>query len=157
MAPSKQSALTTNQTEAALIATALSRGGNLGKSAAETLDSQTCEPVPSTPPKRHKYGAQRTEVDGHVFASKKEATRYSELKLRKDAGEITNLTLQPKFSLHGIKGEKVATYIADFSYFEGDMDRYVVEDVKSKATMTPVYRLKKKLFEAEYGIKIVEI
>jgi len=33
----------------------------------------------------------------------------------------------------------------------------VVEDVKSKATKTAVYQLKKKLVKALYGVEIVEV
>lgn len=33
----------------------------------------------------------------------------------------------------------------------------VVEDVKCKATRTAVYRLKKKIVEANYGITITEV
>ena len=33
----------------------------------------------------------------------------------------------------------------------------VVEDVKSQATKTQVYKLKKKLFEQKYGIEIKEV
>jgi hypothetical protein len=46
------------------------------------------------------------------------------------------------------------TYIADFTYFEKD-GQQVIEDVKG--VRTPVYRLKKKIIEAEYGIAITEI
>jgi hypothetical protein len=35
--------------------------------------------------------------------------------------------------------------------------RRVVEDCKSKPTMTPVYRLKKKLVAALHGIEIHEV
>jgi hypothetical protein len=39
-------------------------------------------------PKRAKYGAEPTVVDGIRFDSKKEAARYQELKLLAKAGEI---------------------------------------------------------------------
>lgn len=42
-----------------------------------------------------KYGAQRTTIDGIAFASKREASRYQELKLMQMAGEIQDLELQP--------------------------------------------------------------
>jgi dsDNA-binding SOS-regulon protein len=62
-----------------------------------------------------KYGAVRTEVDGISFASKKEARRYSELKLLERAGEIADLQLQPRFPLT-VNGVRVCTYVADFQY-----------------------------------------
>lgn len=45
--------------------------------------------------------------------------------------------------------------MADFSYHENGI--LVVEDVKSKATKTPLYQLKKKLVKALYGIDVKEI
>lgn len=105
---------------------------------------------------RNKFGAKRTERDGFFFASKAEAARYDELKLLKRASSISALMLQPRYPLV-VGGIKIATYVADFAYM--DKARQVhVEDVKSSPTRTPVYRLKKKLFEALYPeLKIEEI
>jgi hypothetical protein len=99
-----------------------------------------------------KYHAIRVEVDGIVFASKAEARRYGELKLAELSGSVSALELQPKFPLI-VNGKKISTYIADFRYIENG--RTVVEDVKG--VRTPVYRLKKKMVEAQYGIEIVEV
>ena len=108
---------------------------------------------------RSKYGAIRTEVDGIVFASKKEARRYQELRLLEKAGKIYGLELQPKFPIR-VMGSKsnekpVCTYIADFRYRAGPTGILTIEDVKG--IKTPVYRLKKKLVEDLYGITVVEI
>ena len=43
---------------------------------------------------KSKYHSRKQTIDGHVFASKKEAQRYSELKMLEKAGEISNLELQ---------------------------------------------------------------
>jgi hypothetical protein len=108
----------------------------------------------------HKYGAVATEIDGIRFASKKEARRYAELKLLEKAGEIRDLQLQPRYPLcahprmHGA-GVKVCDYVADFRYRSGPNGLLVIEDVKGMKT--PLYRLKKKWFEAQYGIPISEI
>ncbi len=99
-----------------------------------------------------KYHSKKTEVDGYIFDSKAEAVRYSELKLLEAAGEIEHLQLQPKFPIL-VNGKKICTYIADFQY--NDHGRVVIIDVKG--IKTPVYRLKKKLFEALYPMKITEI
>ncbi len=104
--------------------------------------------------RRHKYGAIPTVVDDIRFASKKEAQRYSQLKLLLQAGEITNLELQPKYRLE-VNGIHVGDYVADFRY-ERDGET-IVEDVKSPATKTPVYRLKKKLMKAIHGVEITEV
>lgn len=103
--------------------------------------------------RRNKYGAVRTEVDGIVFASRAEARHYGRLKILERAGEITDLELQPKYDLH-VNGVKVAYYKADFRYVTRD-GQTVVEDVKG--VKTPVYRLKKKMLKAEYGIDIQEV
>ena len=77
------------------------------------------------------------------------------------AGIISNLQAQVKFILIPAQrqGDKVveraATYIADFMYTENG--KTVVEDVKSPATRTDVYRLKKKLMLYKFGIEIKEV
>ena len=100
-----------------------------------------------------KYGARRTEVDGHSFASQREANRYGELRLLEQAGEISGLELQPKFPLI-VNGQKVATYIGDFRYMDAT-GAVVVED--AKGVRTPLYRHKKRLLSALYGIEIREV
>jgi hypothetical protein len=110
----------------------------------------------SITPKRNKYGAIPTLVDGIRFASKAEARRYSELLLLQRGGEITGLQLQPKYPLF-VNGTKIGVYTGDFSYFD-KTGAAVVEDVKSKATGdNTAYRLRKKLAEALYGIVIQEV
>lgn len=100
----------------------------------------------------NKYRAIRTKVDNITFDSKREAARYQELKLLRDAGEISSLVLQPKFPIQ-INDVKICTYIADFEY-EKD-GKTVVED--SKGVLTPIYRIKKKLVKALYGVEIQEV
>lgn len=108
----------------------------------------------------HKYHAIPTTVDGIRFQSKAEARRYAELKLLEKAGEIYGLELQPRFpitvSARGYdKPVTICTYVADFRYRFGRMGILTIEDVKGMKT--PVYRLKKKMVEAQYGIQIQEI
>lgn len=97
-----------------------------------------------------KYGNRKTLVDGVTFASAREAKRYGELKLLQRAGEISELSLQPKFEL-GINGVKVCAYHADFSYKCKGL--VVVED--SKGFETQVFKLKRKLMKAVHGIEVV--
>ena len=100
-----------------------------------------------------KYRAVKTEVDGIIFDSKKEAARYKELILLEKSGVISHLELQPRYDCV-VNGKKICSYRADFRYFNDQNS--VVEDVKG--FKTPVYRLKKKLVEALYpGIRILEI
>ena len=105
-----------------------------------------------------KYKAKRTEVDGIVFASQKEARRYRELKLLEKAGEIRNLQLQPRFPVWAPGGDmdsKLGEYRGDFSYTDNRDHGFVVEDVKG--FKTPLYKWKKKHVEAQYGIRIREV
>lgn len=102
----------------------------------------------------NKYGAKKTEIDGFIFDSKREAAYYSELKLREYAGEIVHLELQPKFECI-VNGKKICTYIADFRYeLTGSGFQ---ETVDVKGMKTDVYRIKKKLVEALFGIIITEV
>ena len=104
----------------------------------------------------HKYNAQRTEVDGFVFDSKREARRYQELQLLERAGQIEHLELQPIFDI-SVNGQKICKYIADFRYMDlaPGSAGVVVED--SKGVKTDVYKLKKKLVKAVYGIDVKEV
>lgn len=107
-----------------------------------------------------KYHNRKTTVDGKTFDSMLEAKRYRELNLMEHAGEIFQLELQPvfilipKFKKNG-KTYREVTYRADFAYTDKN-DKYIVEDVKG--VKTPLYRLKKKLFEYTYPqLEIKEI
>lgn len=85
-------------------------------------------------------------MNGHSFASKKEAQRYVELLILQNSHQISNLELQPKFPFI-INGKKVCTYIADFRYLDKN-NIEIVEDVKG--FKTPVYKIKKKLLLVLY-------
>ena len=107
--------------------------------------------------RRGKFNNKPVTVDGHRFASKAEAKRYGELKLMENAGKIDLLTLQSRYTLE-VNGMRICAYSADFSYraFPRTANKcIVVEDVKG--VRTPVYRIKKKLMKAIYGIDITEI
>lgn len=100
-----------------------------------------------------KFGNKKTLVDGRVFASKREARRYGELRLLMRAGEILNLELQPVIACE-VNGKHVCNYVADFRYTDRK-GRTVYED--SKGYKTDVYRLKKKLVKACTGIEVKEV
>lgn len=101
-----------------------------------------------------KYHAQRTEVDGIKFASKKEAKRYVQLKAFERAGLIKNLRLQVPYQIIAkSKYGRAIKYIADFVYIEDEQT--VVEDVKGYRT--DVYKLKKRLMAEVYGVEVKEI
>lgn len=108
-----------------------------------------------------KYRNQKTERKGISFDSKKEARRFEELMLMLQAGEISDLRLQQDFTLQEAyttpDGERVRAirYRADFTYQKNG--EYIVEDVKSKATRTRVYLMKKKMMLERLGIRIREV
>jgi hypothetical protein len=83
--------------------------------------------------KPSKYRAQKVVIDGITFHSKKEGARYQQLKMLEKSGQISNLTLQPSFTLAPavtINGKKkpALRYVADFQYTEAGV--VVVEDCK---------------------------
>lgn len=117
-----------------------------------------------------KYRNTKTIVDGITFDSRKEASRYRELKILEAAGSISDLRCQEKFVLIpvqrepdviGVRGgikkgkviEKECSYLADFVYTEDGQQ--VVEDTKGFRTKD--YIIKRKLMLYFYGIKIKEI
>lgn len=109
-----------------------------------------------------KYGNHKTVVDGITFDSKKEANRWCELKLMEKAGIIGNLERQVPFRLiptqKDSKGkvlEREVVYYADFIYTQDG--GWVVEDVKSSATRTKEYIIKRKLMLQVHGIRIREV
>lgn len=95
------------------------------------------------------------------FDSEKEARRYDELMIMLRAGVISDLRLQPQFTLQESykteTGERVRAvrYTADFSYRFGG--KLVVEDVKSGPTRTKEYLRNKKFMRSRFGIDIQEV
>lgn len=111
---------------------------------------------------KSKFGNQPTEKRGIRFDSKKEAARFEHLIMLQQAGQISDLRLQQNFTLQEAytkpDGERVrgVVYKADFTYrdFKGEL---IVEDVKSTATRTKVYIIKKKMMREKFGIEITEV
>ncbi|MBR4419673.1 MAG: DUF1064 domain-containing protein [Clostridia bacterium] len=103
---------------------------------------------------KSKYYAKKTVVNGVEYDSKKESKRAVELEYLERIGKIKNLQKQVRFILQegyvNNYGQKIRpiSYIADFVYEENGQK--IVEDVKSPITRTPVYKIKKKLFEAKF-------
>ena len=119
-----------------------------------------------------KYGNRKSEVDGQIFDSRKEARRFYELQLLQQAGTIRNLETQKRFQLiptqrepdtQGPRGgvkpgkviERAVDYIADFYYIDAETGEEVVED--TKGVRTTEYIIKRKLMLYVHHIKIREI
>lgn len=97
---------------------------------------------------RHKYSAQKTELDGIRFDSKKEARYYQELKLRKMAGEVVFFLRQVPFHLPGN-----TVYRCDFQEFWSDG---TVHFIDVKGMQTKEFIRAKKQVEDIYPV-IIEI
>lgn len=107
-----------------------------------------------------KYRNHVIEVDGRRFGSKWELQRWGELQEQQAAGLIGELRHQVAFALHamGPLGDfgRIGSYVADFVYRRSE--QLVVEDTKSAPTrQSPIYVWKRKHFEIEYGLRIVEV
>lgn len=106
--------------------------------------------------KANKYSvsdkSQRT-YGGRVFASKAEMTTAQELDVLRNAGKIADWFPQPRFKLH-VNGIHVGTYVADFRVVYPDGR---VEFWDTKGFEPPLFKLKRKMVEAEYQIKIVVV
>lgn len=108
--------------------------------------------------KPSKYKAKGRHIDGKWFASEAEATRYEQLVAMQKAGVIEGLETQPKYEVR-INNVLVTSYLADFRYRVmddlGRTTKVVVEDVKGM--VMDLYKLKKKMVEAQHGVEICEI
>lgn len=110
--------------------------------------------VHDEPKKPSKYRSRKTTVDNFVFHSAREAKHYQTLKIMEKAGKISCLELQPEF-VFSINGKKMFSYFGDFRYL--DLEDGKVKIVDAKGFRTPVYKLKRKIVEAHFGIEIMEV
>lgn len=137
--------------------------------------------------KYHNKPTERVTASGAVlrFDSQKEARRYDELAALERAGKIRDLRMQVDFTLQEAytdgEGQRVRAirYKADFTYLrkmenggltkvpclDGEGYRLVhnpewkmvVEDVKSRATKTKTYAMKRKMMKERFNIDIQEV
>ncbi len=88
------------------------------------------------------------------FPSRDELRRYRQLQMEQRAGLISGLQVQPKYTVV-LNGIKICEYRADFKYLRDGHE--VIEDVKGtldEKYLDPVFKLKRKMVEAIYSIKI---
>lgn len=109
-------------------------------------------------PKQGKYRSKKVVMQGEVFDSQKEYSRYRDLILYEKGGLISALQRQVAFELipkqkGNTRNERAVNYIADFVYEEGG--ETVVEDVKGIRTKD--YIIKRKLMLLVHGIEIKEV
>ncbi len=127
---------------------------------------------------KNKLHAQKVEVDGIVFDSKRESKRYLELRALEAAGKISELRMQVRYSLlpearepdtmgprGGVKRGKViergVDYYADFEYIDNETGQRVTEDVKGyrdpQSAAYAKFVLKRKMMLYFHGIRIKEV
>lgn len=136
--------------------------GNSTCTIKRTSDDCGCpngRPLPNLPKEKkpNKYRNNPCDYDGIHFDSEWERERYIELRLAERAGEISGLKVKPRYELI-VNGVKICErgFYPDFEYISKDGIK-VVEDTKSKATMTKVYQMKKNLLKALYNLDVKEI
>ena len=110
-----------------------------------------------------KYGSRKDTRGELRFDSQKEARRYDELMVMLRTGIISDLRLQPQFTLQESyvteTGERIRAirYTADFSYIREVSGEKIVEDVKSGPTRTKEYLRNRKFMRSMYGIDVREV
>lgn len=113
----------------------------------------------SAPKAGNKFSAQRTEVDGIKFDSKKEAARWADLNHLVRAGEIADLHRQVVIPLEGRDGPVLTRkgrqmrLTVDFSYRDVKSGVVVFED--TKGCITRDYEVRRGV-AASQGIEVLE-
>lgn len=110
-----------------------------------------------SPVSKNKYGNKKTEYKGIIYDSKKEAEYAIELDRRffasKPSDRVVLVERQVRYPIQ-IRGAEICSYFADFKVSYADGHEEVVD---VKGVRTDVYKIKKKLVKAVYGITIIEI
>lgn len=95
---------------------------------------------------KHKFHAERCEREGIKFPSKLERKYYDQLKLLQRAGDVLFFLRQCPFDLPG-----GIVYRCDFLVFYADGTCEVID---CKGIETEGFKLKRKLLEESYPIKL---
>lgn len=127
---------------------------------------------PAFLPQGNKYRNEKTEIDGIIFASRKEGNYYLRLKDQRSRGEIKDFKMQVPFILvpsqtdfktvfdkKGLPKKKEycvelqVKYVADFvvEHLDGTF-----EVIDTKGMRDTVYKIKRKLMRHVHGIVIKE-
>lgn len=104
--------------------------------------------------KRSKYGNLPCFVDGRRFASRRERDAFLKLDALQKGGVVRELRTQVPYPLV-VNGMTVCTYVADFVFYDTELQKEVVAD--AKGMRTDVYKIKKKLMRAVHNIDILEL
>jgi hypothetical protein len=110
--------------------------------------------------KPNKFHAKKTVFNGQTFDSKKEAAYAAKLEILKrsfkPSDKVIGYRTQVPFPVH-LNGKLICTYKLDFltTYADGRIEHVDVKGYK-KGAAYQVFRIKKKLVEAQYNIEIIE-
>ena len=100
---------------------------------------------------KHKFNAVPVLNDGIRFDSKLEARYYGVLKLMQREGSVLFFLRQVPIHIKGENSSPNVKYVCDFQVFFADGS---VEFIDVKGVETPEFKIKKKLVESNYPIKI---
>ena len=99
---------------------------------------------------KHRNRSKKFEWNGEVFTSNKEFDRYQELLCLQGAGKIRNLERRVELPLlpsqrdeNGYVIERAVGIVVDFTYFDIEQDRTILEDAKEYRSKE--YILKRKM------------
>jgi hypothetical protein len=113
-------------------------------------------PPPAKKPSKYRNKPFRDRA-GVYWHSRKEHRHWLVLRAAEAAGLVRSLRRQVKYVLL-VNGIEVGSYVADFVFFDSETNRVVVQDVKSPATRKlPLYRLKRNLMRAVWGLAVEEV
>lgn len=105
--------------------------------------------------KPHKYRAEATVLDGIRFDSKAEAEDWGRLRLAERAGRVRNLRRQVPYDLL-VSETRIGRIVLDFVFEEERDGRWVTIYADRKGFRTPMFKWKRKHFEAQYGVALEE-
>ena len=112
-------------------------------------------------PKKHKYNANKTVYNGKQYDSKKESVYARKLDMLKDSPDesirVTHYEEQVRYDII-INGIKCGFYKLDFKVYYADGSiKYIDVKGMKKGGAYAMFRLKKKIIQALYGIVIEEV
>lgn len=107
--------------------------------------------MPEKSKKKNKFNAKKTEYNGDIYDSKKEADYARKLDL-----QGVKYDKQVRFDII-INGKKCGFYKLDFRVYYPDRTEHI--DIKGLryGSAYQIFRLKKKIIEALYNIQIIEL
>lgn len=88
-----------------------------------------------------KYGNTKLDTASGKFDSRLEYKHFLDLQLLQRAGKITRLNRQVRFKL-GRSDKCIVHYVADFVYYDFELEKWVVADTKGMET--PEFKIKLK-------------